>query len=412
MKAVVFTLGCKVNECESASLIRGLEEMGCEVSDELGEADLYIINTCAVTHEAEKKSRQTIARVSKYSPSAKIIICGCASQNHPESFTSKPNVKVVTGAQKKSEILSLLEKEGEYPACDGTLYDEMLPPLRLKTRAFVKVQDGCNNFCSYCIIPYLRGRSRSRNFDGVIEEIKKNGAKETVVVGIDLSSYNSDGKSLKDIVYALKDEDQRIRLGSLELGVVTRDFLSALRECKNFAPHFHLSLQSGSSAVLKKMNRHYTREEYLGKCALIYEYFPDAAITTDIIVGFPTETEEDLALSLKIIEEAKFAHVHSFTYSQRSGTVASKTMKDLPFEVKKERHARLMKVAERQSKEYISRFIGSEAEIVKEEFSNGFTQGYTANYIRVYIEGDIQGEVIKVRLKESYLDGVKAEAIL
>jgi len=409
LKASVVTLGCKVNECESASLIRGLEQLGYEVSDSLVDADLYIINTCAVTQEAEKKSRQMVARVSKHAENAKIIICGCAAENHPESFSEKGDVTVVTGAQKKSKVLSLLDKRGIYKDYDGLLYDEMPSPLRLKTRAFIKVQDGCNNFCSYCIIPYLRGRSRSMPMSSVYEEVKSARSAEAVIVGIDLSAYSDGDKTLKDLVYSLKDLPIRIRLGSLEVGVVDEEFLSTLSRCDNFAPHFHLSLQSGSDAVLKKMNRHYTREEYLKKCRMIYEYFPSAAITTDIIVGFPTETEEDFSLSLSIIGEAAFAHAHCFPYSPRKGTYAERAYKDLPHEVKKERLSRLMAEADKSEKAFLTRFIGNRAEIVCEDVYNGFTRGYTANYIRVYAAGDISSPTASVRLTGLYSDGMSAE---
>lgn len=411
MRASVVTLGCKVNECESASLIRGLEQLGYEVFDGLVEADLYIINTCAVTAEAEKKSRQMVARVSKHSAGARIIICGCAAENHAEDFIKKGNVAVVTGAQKKSKVLSLLSESGVRKEYDGLTYDLLPMPKRLKTRAFVKVQDGCNNFCSYCIIPYLRGRSRSMPLSAAYEEVKKAGSAETVIVGIDLSSYSDGKNALKELLLSLKDLPTRVRLGSLEVGVITEDFLRAVSTCKNFAPHFHLSLQSGSNAVLKSMNRHYTREQYLEKCRMIYKYFPSAAITTDIIVGFPTETEEDFSLSLDIVEKAGFAHVHCFPYSPRAGTHAAKVYKDLPAQVKKERLAALMERAAAAEREYLEKFIGAEAEIVCEDFSSGYTRGYTANYIRVYVAGRTEEPKLNVRITALYADGVIAERL-
>ncbi len=411
MKAVVFTLGCKVNECESASLIRGLEERGYEVSDELGAADLYIINTCAVTAEAEKKSRQAIARARKFSADAKIIVCGCAAQNHPESFLSRQNVALVSGATAKGDILSLLDETGSFVRPPDGGYEELLPPLRLKTRAFVKVQDGCDRFCSYCIIPFLRGRSRSRALSSVIEEVKNNGAEETVIVGIDLSSYRDGGNTLSDLLRGLSRVPARIRLGSLEVSAVTRELLSVAKDMENFAPHFHLSLQSGDNKVLRSMNRRYTREEYLAACSLIYEYFPEAAITTDIIVGFPTEGEEEFSSSLRIVEEAAFAHVHCFPYSPRAGTLAARKYKDLPPSVKKERLARLLAAAEKQGEAYRARFLGKEGEIVRETFEDGYTQGYSANYMRVYLAGDIQKKRVRVRYQKLYKDGVLAEEI-
>ena len=328
MKAVVFTLGCKVNDVESGSIIRGLEELGYEVFREMVEADLYVINTCAVTAEAERKSRQTVGKAVKKNPSAKIIVCGCASEKAPTAFLEKGHtVYAVTGAQRKNKVLEIVRSgfENDGGICLETeqKYEEMLLPECLKTRNFVKIQDGCNRFCSYCIIPYLRGRSRSRALESAAAEILASTAQETVVTGIDVSEYKDEnGHDLADLMLAVKDANTRLRLGSLEVSLITERFLGALKQVKRFAPQFHLSLQSGSDKVLKSMNRHYTRAEYLEKCRMIYEYFPNAAITTDIIVGFPTETEEDFALSLQIVEEAGFAQSHAFPYSPREGTNA------------------------------------------------------------------------------------------
>lgn len=406
MKAVVFTLGCKVNECESASIIRGLEEMGYEVSDELTEADLYIVNTCAVTAEAEKKSRQMIARVSKHAENADIIICGCASQNHPESFVGKKNVTVVTGAMNKSRILSLLQEKGKFVSEDDGVYDDMLPPLRLKTRAFIKVQDGCNNFCSYCIIPYLRGRSRSRSPESIIEEINSVNSAEIVLNGINLSAYDSGGLRLCGLIKRLNGVKCRIRLGSLEVGVIDEDFLNALKEV-NFAPHFHLSLQSGSDSVLKSMNRHYTTEEFYEKVQLIRKHFPSAGITTDIIVGFPTETDECFAETVEFVKKVKFSDIHCFNYSPRSGTVAYK-LKDLPPEIKKVRLDALLNEKQICRENFENVNIGNDGEVVIEEVIDGYSVGYTGNYIRTYIPGEYTG-VKKVKLTERFKDGMKGE---
>ena len=250
MKAVVFTLGCKVNECESDSLIAGLIKKGYEVSDKLVFADLYIVNTCAVTKEAEKKSRQTAARIKKLNPNAKIIFTGCAAQKDPKSFIDKSDDFLVTGVFNKNQILDMLDNSGVKVSAPCTEFEELLPTVSLRTRAYIKVQDGCNNFCSYCIIPYLRGRNRARNPENVINEIKVVNPKEAVINGINLSAYNYGGVTLTGLIERLKDVDCRIRLGSLEVGVITEEFLMALKNLKNFAPHFHLSLQSGSTAVL------------------------------------------------------------------------------------------------------------------------------------------------------------------
>ena len=416
MRAVVYTLGCKVNDVESGSIIRGLEGLGYEVSRELVEADLYVINTCAVTAEAERKSRQTVGKAIKCNPTAKIIVCGCASEKSPTAFLEKGHtVYAVTGAQRKNKVLEIvadgLEKEAQGICLEAEkTYEEMPLPECLKTRNFVKIQDGCNRFCSYCVIPYLRGRSRSRLLESAAEEILQSTAQETVVTGIDVSEYKDEqGRDLADLMLAVKDADTRIRLGSLEVSLITPKFLSALKEVKRFAPQFHLSLQSGSDQVLKSMNRHYTREEYLEKCRMIYEAFPNAAITTDIIVGFPTETEEDFEDSLRIVEEAGFAQIHAFPYSPREGTNAYKRYKELPFAVKKERVERLLVKGAEEKKKYMERFIGQAVELVPENCFDGYTEGYSENYLRVYILGDIGKEPTQVCVESLFQDGVMAK---
>ena len=417
MKAVVYTLGCKVNDVESGSLIRGLEELGYEVSREMERADLYVINTCAVTAEAERKSRQTIGKAFKCNTSARVIVCGCASQKNARAFLEKGVIAAV-GAQRKNRVLEIVKADfsdgfcGEQLQDEGGRYEDMLLPKCLKTRNFVKIQDGCNRFCSYCVIPYLRGRSRSRKMESVAEEIWQSTALETVVTGIDISAYQDEhGNDLADLMLAVKDVKTRIRLGSMEVSLITERFLAALKQVKNFAPHFHLSLQSGSDCVLKSMNRHYTRVEYLAKCEMIYRAFPSAAITTDIIVGFPTETESDFERSVKIVEEAGFSQIHAFPYSPREGTQAYKKYKELPFSVKKERVEKLLAVGAKQKRAYIERFLGKTLTIVPEHCIDGYTEGYSENYIRIYVKGDVGKELVRVRVKALFKDGALAERI-
>ena len=409
MKAVVFTLGCKVNDCESGSLIRGLKERGWEVSDELDFADLYILNTCAVTGEAEKKSRQAIARVRAVNPDARIIVCGCAAEKTPEIFAKKQNVQLVTGARQKSKILSLLDGEGIALDENDKIYDEMPAPVSLKTRAFVKIQDGCNNFCSYCIIPYLRGRSRSRTVESAAEEILSASAEEVVITGIDISSFKDGNRGLADLLLAVKNANSRIRLGSLEVGVITPRLLEAAKQVRDFAPHFHLSLQSGSDAVLKKMNRHYTGEEYCRRVELIRSYFPDAAITTDIISGFPTETEENFSETLALARRVGFSQIHCFSYSRRTGTVAAK-LPELPAQVRKRRLHELLALSHELRQTYEQKFVGKVLEIVPEEVKDGYTVGYSENYIRLYVKGTAEKKV-RVTAREAYADGLLAEII-
>lgn len=404
MKACVFTLGCKLNEVESASLMSGLEHLGYETTDELGFADLYLLNTCAVTAEAEKKSRQAVARMRKYNPNAPVLVCGCAAEHDAEAFAKKEGVRLVTGAQRKDKILSLVEEIGVLKDREE-VFCELPFPKQVKTRAFLRIQDGCNRFCSYCIIPYLRGRSRSRKAEHILAEAKTCGAKEIVLTGVDISSYRDGDIDLGSLLQMLSEIPARIRLGSVEAGVISRPFLEKMRAAGNVMPHFHLSLQSGSSNVLRTMNRRYTREVYLQKCALIYEYFPTAAITTDIIVGFPGETEEDFEQSLSVISTAKFAHVHAFPFSAREGTVAA-NMKDLPSELKRTRMKRILEAAEAQEREFLQRFCNQEAVVLFEEDG-----GYTENYIRVYAKGAREGALCRVRLQQREKDGLSAEII-
>lgn len=416
MKAVVYTLGCKVNDVESGSLIRGLEEAGYDVSREMERADLYIINTCAVTAEAERKSRQTVGKALKQNPEARVIVCGCASEKNADAFVKKlqneGRVYAVTGARQKGKILEIVRNDFATTEIteENAGYDELPPPECLKTRAFVKIQDGCNRFCSYCVIPYLRGRSRSRNLESAAKEILSSTAWETVVTGIDVSDYRDErGRDLAELILAVKDADTRIRLGSLEASLITERFLDALSAMKNFAPQFHLSLQSGSDKVLKSMNRRYTRAEYLEKCRMIYDRFPLAAITTDLIVGFPTETEEDFSDTLSIVKEAGFSAVHAFPYSPREGTNAYKKYRELPYAVKKERLDRLLAAAEEQKQVYLRRMIGKELTIVPETFVEGYTEGYSENYVRLYVQGELDKRPTRVRVEGLFKDGLTAK---
>ncbi len=404
MKVCVFTVGCKQNEVESASLRGGLEELGYETTDELGYADLYLLNTCAVTAEAERKSRQAVGRMRKFNPSAPVIVFGCASEHAPSAFEKKEGVTLVAGAMRKDKILELLSGRGVFRETE-TAFCELPRPKCTKTRAYLRVQDGCDRFCAYCLIPYLRGRSRSRALASVVAEAEAMRVKEIVLTGIDLASYRDGDRDLGDLLLALKEIPARIRLGSLEEGTVTREFLAKAKAAGNVMPHFHLSLQSGSDRVLRAMNRRYTREEFLAACAAVREFFPDAAITTDIIVGFPTETEEDFLQSLSIVQEAGFAHVHAFPFSAREGTNAAK-LEDLPSAVKRERMGRMLRAAEEAESAYISRFLGTIRPALFE--SDG---GYTDNYIRVFAEGAAEGKLCSVRLKERKNGGVLAEII-
>ncbi len=401
MKAVVFTLGCKVNEVESASIMAELERRGFETGEELEYADIYVLNTCAVTREAERKSRQLISRALKFNPAAAVYVCGCASQKNAAAF-ERENVRYVCGAQKKEQVVNAIAADFGGDGCAALGY-----PKKVKTRAFIKIEDGCNNFCSYCVIPYLRGRVISRTAEEIAEEIAQCTAPEIVLTGINISAYGGCEGGLAGLIEKISFSDKRVRLGSLECNVIDDRLLGALKALPDFAPQFHLSLQSGSDGVLRSMNRHYTRAEYLDKCALIYKYFPDAAITTDIIAGFCGESEEDFNASLSIIGEAGFARVHAFAFSPREGTRAF-IMQDVDKAVKKERLHRLLAAAAQAEANYIANRIGREYTVVFEDYDGEYTTGYTEGYIKVYVAGKRVGKG-RVRLLSPYKDGALAQ---
>lgn len=410
MKIVVFNFGCKVNQYESDVLINLLEQRGHEVSSNLEYADCYIINTCAVTNEAERKSRQAISRVRKFNKNAKIFICGCASQKNSEQFISKNNVVTVKGIANKYELVNLIE-EGNNVEELSTVFEDGIAKSN-RTRSYIKIQDGCNNFCSYCIIPYLRGRSRSRQIDSILSEINNlKDVKEIVLTGIDISSYGLDiGTSLTELINRLVDVNFRIRIGSFEVRVISRELLEALSKLKNFCPQFHLSLQNGDDSVLKSMNRHYTCDEYYSKICLIREYFPNASITTDIIVGFPTETETAINNTIDFVKKVQFYNVHIFPYSAREGTVAYKKYKMLDKDVVKDRENRLFEAKEEYRINYEKSFIGKTVEVLIEDIENDYKVGYTKEYLKVYCNKDlVQNTIQNIKITGLYLDGLKGE---
>lgn len=411
MKVSVLTLGCKVNKYESDALIFELKSRGIDATDNLEEADAYIINTCAVTNEAERKSRQMIERARKFNPNAEIYVTGCASQNRPVQFEDR-NVKMIIGTAGKKKIVDELSHSGTHLFELPTAYEDDLFSAQSLTRAFIKIQDGCDHFCSYCIIPYLRGRSRSRSLESIVSEVEKlpDDVKEVVLVGIDVSDFKIDGKKgLGKLLQTLDKYGKRLRLSSMEDSLIDEEFLKVLSTLKNFCPHFHLSLQSGCDNVLKKMNRHYTTDEFANSVALIRKYFPLAGITTDIIVGFPTETEEDFEETLKFVESVKFSQLHIFPYSKRDGTAASKLYKDLSGKVKNERVKRLEELGDRLKTEFLRE--NKTGKVLIEAKNGDYFDGYTENYIKCYVSGDLKvGEIVDVQIEKSFKDGVLATA--
>ena len=326
-KVSIITLGCKVNQVESEMIAEKLEEFGFDVTMGLNNSDIFVINTCAVTNEAERKSRNIVAKILKINPNPKIYVCGCSAENNPENFTQKGEIiKKVIGTKNKIQLVNIIKNNSPIKSNNNATE---VKRVTNRTRAVLWVQNGCNNFCTYCIIPYLRGREVSFPINKIKSEANKlcKLSKEIVIAGINLSSYGKDIKGsdgLIEIARLFKNKENRFRFSSLEVNVISDEFLKELSTFDNFCDQFHLSLQSGSNNTLKAMNRHYTKEQYFDKVKLIRKYFPNAAITTDIIIGFPTETEDDFNESLEFVKQVNFSEIHIFPYSKRKGTVAEK----------------------------------------------------------------------------------------
>lgn len=407
MKIVVFNLGCKVNQYECDVIAEKLAFEGHDVTQELSYAEAYVINTCAVTGEAERKSRQAISRCLSFNPNADIYIMGCASQNASDSFR-KNNVRYILGTNDKLSVVRYISERanGQNITDFPKEYEEMFLTKPHRTRTFVKIQDGCNHFCTYCIIPFVRGRSRSRKTEDVENEIRLLApkTKEIVLTGIDVMAFGKDtGTGLVDLFDRIKDVDVRIRLSSVYAEKITPELLDKLFSLKKFCPHFHLSLQSGDNSVLKSMNRHYTTEEYLSKIDLIRSYDNNAGITTDVIVGFPTEGELEFENTCAFVKEAAFSDLHIFPYSVRKGTVAEKMVQN-PRGVINERKKRLAEIKRELHTEFLTKNIGKEHEVLIEQTAGDKFVGYSRNYIKVYT--DKTGDVVTVVPQKIYKDGL------
>lgn len=404
--AALHNLGCKVNSYETQSMQQMLEQAGYEIVDFREKADVYVINTCSVTNMADRKSRQMIHRARGRNEQAVIVAAGCYVQTAGEEIKRDLSVDILIGNNKKSELVSLLEQYFAERARtvdmidinEGTQPYEQLSLARTgeHTRAFLKVQDGCNQFCSYCIIPYARGRVRSRDPRGVCEEVRalaKNGCQEIVLTGIHLSSYGAgEAFGLLELIQMVHDipDIQRIRLGSLEPRIITESFVRQLKEMQKLCPHFHLSLQSGCDETLARMNRKYTTEEYAQSCELLRDAFMHPAITTDVIVGFPGETEEEFAKTKRFLERIGFYEMHVFQYSKRRGTRAERMPEQVPEPVKKSRSAELLDLAGRQSQTFRDFYIGKKQTVLFEEAvqigEKRYMTGFTPEYVRLAME--------------------------
>ena len=406
MKAALHNLGCKVNAYETEAMQQILEEAGYEIVPFSEYAEVYVINTCSVTNMADRKSRQMLHRAKKQNPDAIVVGAGCYVQTKEAQALVDESIDIVIGNNKKHELVPLLreyEASHRKMACVADInhekqaYEELsLSRTAEHTRAFIKVQDGCNQFCTYCIIPFARGRVRSRELPDVLQEIRtlaKSGYREVVLTGIHLSSYGVDnGESLLHLIEAVHELDgiARIRLGSLEPRIVTDAFAKRLSELPKICPHFHLSLQSGCDTVLSRMNRRYDTAEYEVGCALLRRYFEHPAITTDVIVGFPGETDEEFETTERYLERIHFYEMHIFQYSRREGTKAAAMPDQVPEAVKKERSEKLLALGHRMSEEFRRYYLGRQVTaLLEEEFlydGKRYYTGYTKEYVKVAVE--------------------------
>lgn len=400
MKVKIKTLGCKVNFVESLALEERLRKAGFEIADSDEEiCDVFILNSCSVTNESDKKSRQALSRNRKINPDNYSVIMGCYSQVSKDELLENKNVNLVVGNKDKLDIsyLMTLDKDKGEKVYDISKYREFedlpLHGTGEKTRGFIKIEDGCDNFCSYCIIPYARGRVRSRSIESIKKEASSLGetAKEIVITGIEVASYGKDLKdaTLIDAIEAVHAAapNVRIRLSSLEISVITDDFLRRLKSISRFCDQFHLSLQSGSDNVLKAMNRKYNKETFKKKVDLIRSYYPSAGITTDIIVGFPGETEEDHESTVQYLKDLKLSRIHIFPYSIRKGTKAA-DMEQVDGNIKIRRKNELEKLGEELQEEFKNSLINKKEEVLIEERTKGFFTGYTRNYVKAEISCD------------------------
>lgn len=406
MKAAIFTLGCKVNQYESQEMKTLLHENGYLIVEPNENADVYIVNSCTVTAESTRKTRQAVRRFKSLHPNSAVVLTGCVPQAFPDEATAINEADIILGNKNNINLISSLKKWFEERnniidikehQSDDKFEGIIIKEFEGHTRAFVKIQDGCNRFCSYCAIPFARGRSRSKPLDDVKKEISAlalEGFKEIVFVGINLSAYGIDlGLSLTDAVKAAQATEgvERIRLGSLEPDHITKEMIETFAECDKFCPQFHLSLQSGSDTVLKRMNRHYNSAEYEELVNNLRSVFPDCAITTDIITGFPGETREEFEETVNFVKKIRFEKVHVFPYSVRKGTRAEKAEGHLPSKIKSERASELSNVAEEIRLEIFKSLAENKArvKVLFESPKNGYLHGYTPNYTPVKVKTNL-----------------------
>lgn len=424
MKKVKFhTLGCKVNLYETEAMKGLFKNAGYTVTED-DDADVFVINTCTVTAVGDKKSRQFIRRAKKSNPKSIVAVVGCYSQVSPDEVAKIPDVDIILGTTDRKDIVKYVESfsgektsyvKSEIP----TVFEDIKSTHQSRTRATIKVQDGCRNFCSYCIIPYARGPLRSKSIDSAVSEIKElsnNGYKEIVLVGINLSVYGADiGTDLLTLIENVCKTDgiERVRLGSLEPNLITDEFISRTKGLDNFCHHFHLALQSGSTSVLKRMNRKYTKQDYLNAVEKLKNAFSDCAITTDVMVGFPGETEEEFKDSCDTVKKSGFCAMHVFPYSKRKGTVASKMENQIDEGTKKLRSEKMIEIGEKLKIDYYKKYVGKTLPVLFEKrIKDGVYEGHTKNFIFVKANGKANEGEIKNVLLNGYSDNFMTGEIL
>ena len=429
-KVASFALGCKVNQYESEAIAELFKEKGYEIVGIDDYADIYIINTCTVTNFGDKKSRQLIRKCKRQNPSAFVAAAGCYAQVSPDEILSIDGVDLVVGTSGRKDIVRLVEEgftNGEKRAVVSEImkvrdFEELtVSDLEDRTRAYIKIQDGCDRFCSYCIIPYARGPVRSRKMDDIVAEVDKlakNGFKEIVLTGIHVASYGKDlkGLTLLDVIKEVSKNEgiERIRLSSVEPGIITDEFMKELSSVEKFCDHFHLSLQSGCGKTLKEMNRRYTPAEYKTAVETARKYMPFAGFTTDIIVGFPGESEEDYKESCDFAEEIGFLKIHVFPFSPKKGTPAAERKDQLLNNVKSERSKHLIEISDNLGEKFINSFVGKEMDVLFERMdNNGFWEGHTTNYIKVKARNNdnLENVIKKVRITKAYAEEAEGEVL-
>lgn len=427
-KAAFMTLGCKVNQYETETMEGLFRQEGYEVVPFSERADVYIVNTCSVTSLGEKKSRQLIRRAQRLNPEAVLAVTGCYAQLNPAEIARIDGVRLVIGNQGRENIVKLCEQAATIPG-PITVVDDIMQAKQFediplfgvpqRTRAFLKIQEGCQNFCTYCIIPYTRGPLRSRPLESVKREtakLVKAGFKEIVLTGIHLGAYGRDLEGNITLADAAREvlrfpEIRRLRLGSLESVELSPDLFELIRSDERFAKHLHLPLQAGAEEILHRMNRHYDKAEFLSLIQNVEREIPGVAISTDIIVGFPGETEAMFAESLEYVAKLNFMRMHIFPYSKREGTPAAAMPDQVPEAVKHERVKRMQELAEKKAAEYLRQFIGKTLSVLIETENGGIWDGLTGNYIRVYTDVVAKpGELVLLRAARLYKDGIWGEA--